>query len=203
MSFGVYVLGNATFTTPTQHGHNTPAHGGGANTLGPTPCEGMLCPCCGGVVQQSIPLSSHLLATLNSHMFTPLTLSRRQTQPAKERIRSNVKWSNPTNLCFDCIPFPLFLGFLPSTLKDRERGLREREVQWTDHHLRHAESNAWAGGSRLDTSGACGSLGRYKFRLPIKVENCLGRWISSDFRLDLGFYCDWILGLVVMKCVDF
>jgi hypothetical protein len=41
---------NDKFTTPPQQLHNIPSHGGGAQCVGPTPCEEMLYNCCGGVV---------------------------------------------------------------------------------------------------------------------------------------------------------
>jgi hypothetical protein len=42
-----------SYTTPPQQVHNTSSHGGELHTLGPTPCEGVLCSCCGGVVNLS------------------------------------------------------------------------------------------------------------------------------------------------------
>jgi hypothetical protein len=33
--------------------HNTPSHEGEPHTLGPTPCKGVLCSCCSGVVNPS------------------------------------------------------------------------------------------------------------------------------------------------------
>jgi hypothetical protein len=41
----IYHKENVRFTTPTQQVHNTPS------------CEGLLCTCCDGVVQESNPLS--------------------------------------------------------------------------------------------------------------------------------------------------
>jgi hypothetical protein len=39
-------------TTPPQHGHNTPSHGGGVHTLWASlSCEGILCTYCVGVVK--------------------------------------------------------------------------------------------------------------------------------------------------------
>jgi hypothetical protein len=42
-----------SYTTPPQQVHNTSSYGGELHTLGPTPCEGVLCSCCGGVVNLS------------------------------------------------------------------------------------------------------------------------------------------------------
>jgi len=50
-------MGNATFTTPTQHGTTPPAHPHVRSVVpvwAPPPCEGVLCPCYGGVVQHSV-----------------------------------------------------------------------------------------------------------------------------------------------------
>jgi hypothetical protein len=73
---------NVRFTTPTQQVHNTPSHEGGvqcwkmldlqhqqhnkcttlshmrvgSNVWGPPSCEGVLCTCCDGVVQESNPI---------------------------------------------------------------------------------------------------------------------------------------------------
>jgi hypothetical protein len=44
------------YTTPPQQLHNTPSHGSGPHTLDPTPCEGMLCNCCDGVVNLLISI---------------------------------------------------------------------------------------------------------------------------------------------------
>jgi len=41
---------NDRFTTPPQQLHNTPSHGDEAQCVWPTPCEEVLCSCCGGVV---------------------------------------------------------------------------------------------------------------------------------------------------------
>jgi hypothetical protein len=48
------LVGTDWCTTPTQHGHNTPSHEDGAqvNThWAPPSCEGILYPCCVGVVK--------------------------------------------------------------------------------------------------------------------------------------------------------
>jgi hypothetical protein len=47
---GINFLGFDSYTTPPQQLHNTFSHGGGLHTLSPTPCERVLCSCCGGVV---------------------------------------------------------------------------------------------------------------------------------------------------------
>jgi len=51
--FWIFCLGFDSYTTPPQQVHNTPSHGGGPHTLGSTSCEGVLCTCCGVVVNLS------------------------------------------------------------------------------------------------------------------------------------------------------
>jgi len=50
----IYQRGFDSYTTPPQQLHNTLSHGSGSHTLDSTPCERVLCNCCGGIVNLSI-----------------------------------------------------------------------------------------------------------------------------------------------------
>jgi hypothetical protein len=54
-----------SYTSSVQQLHNTPSHGGGPHTLGPTPCEGVLCNCCSGVVNPSFSINIIVFTNLN------------------------------------------------------------------------------------------------------------------------------------------
>jgi hypothetical protein len=58
----ILAMGFDSYTTSSQQLHNTPSHGGGPHTLGPTPCEGVLCSCCGDVVNLSFSFDNLALS---------------------------------------------------------------------------------------------------------------------------------------------
>jgi len=49
-------MGFDSYTTPPQQLHNTSSHGVGHTHWASSPCEGVLCNCCGGVVNLSFSL---------------------------------------------------------------------------------------------------------------------------------------------------
>jgi hypothetical protein len=49
----MYIYIFDSYTTPSQQVHNTTSHRGGPHTLDSTPCEKVLCTCCGVIVNLS------------------------------------------------------------------------------------------------------------------------------------------------------
>jgi hypothetical protein len=69
-----------SYTIPPQQLHNTHSHGSRPHTLGPTPCEGVLCSCCGVVVNLSFFL--FIIITLYGNIFTAFRqVERRHKNP--------------------------------------------------------------------------------------------------------------------------